>query len=298
MTKDVITSVIGSYPIHIDTTPVMQEYFHQKEITWEPYITSAVNDMINAGIHLISDGQTRDPFLHIFTRKLNGCRIRDRIEIVDKVTYREPITITDVQFVKTLLPPKKQLLGLLAGPITLSHSVVDLFYQDKKELAYDFAHALREEAMLLDDHVDMISIDEPIFSTTIPEYGKDLIDIIVKDLTCPTRLHVCGDISHTLNDIVEMPVDMLSHEFKATPKLFTIYEDISFPQQICLGSVRSDTPTVESVDEISDHIRTGVEVFGHKIGQIAPDCGLRFLPRENAFQKLHHLVMAGERVFG
>jgi len=292
------TTVIGSYPVNVENMDIMNGYFSQTMVSWDKYIKSAVNDMVGSGIELISDGQTRDPFVNIFTRKLKGCRIRDRTEIIDKVEFDGPITVEDQKYVRDLIPKDRQLIGLITGPFTLTKSSVDLFYNDEKELAFDFAKALRQEAQLLQKHVDMISIDEPFFSMELPEYGKELIKTITKDLSCPTRLHVCGDVSKIVSDVLDMPVDILSHEFKASPKLFNAFKQHNIAKNICLGSVRSDNSRVEPVDEIVEHINKGIDVFGNKISQIAPDCGQRILPRDAALQKLQNLVKAGEEVYG
>ena len=176
--KKVKTTVIGSYPVKIENMELMNKYFNQTEISWNKYIKSAVNDIVETGIEMISDGQTRDPFVNIFTRKLKGCRIRDRTEIIDKVEYDGPITVEDQKYVRSLIPKDKQLIGVITGPYTLTNSSADLFYNDEKELAFDFAYALKQEAQILQKHVDMISIDEPFFSMGLPEYGKELINII------------------------------------------------------------------------------------------------------------------------
>ena len=292
------TTVIGSYPVNVENMDIMNGYFSQTMVSWDKYIKSAVNDMVGSGIELISDGQTRDPFVNIFTRKLKGCRIRDRTEIIDKVEFDGPITVEDQKYVRELMPKDRQLIGLITGPFTLTKSSVDLFYNDEKELAFDFAKALRQEVQLLQKHVDMISIDEPFFSMELPEYGKELIKTITKDLSCPTRFHVCGDVSKIVSDLLDMPVDILSHEFKASPKLFNAFKQHNIAKNICLGSVRSDNSRVEPVDEIVEHINKGIDVFGDKISQIAPDCGQRMLPRDAALQKLKNLVKAGEEVYG
>lgn len=296
--KRIKTTVIGSYPVNIDTMEHMQGYFFQKDVTWDKYIKSAVKDMIKAGIDIVSDGQTRDPFVNIFTRKLNGCRIRDRTEIIGKVEYDGPITVDDQKYVKSLIPKNKQLIGLITGPYTLTNSCVDLFYNDEKDLAFDFAYALKQEAKLLQKHVELISIDEPFFSMGIPEYSKELIGIIIKGLSCPTRLHACGDVSNIIPELLEMPVDILSHEFKASPTLFDAFRQYNVTKNICLGSVRSDKTKVETVDEIVTHIKKGIDIFGNKISQLAPDCGQKMLPRNAAFQKLKNLVKAGEIIYG
>ena len=152
------TTVIGSYPVNVENMEIMNGYFSQTMISWDKYIKSAVNDMVGSGIELISDGQTRDPFVNIFTRKLKGCRIRDRTEIIDKVEFDGPITVEDQKYVRDLIPKDRQLIGLITGPFTLTKSSVDLFYNDEKELAFDFAKALRQEAQLLQKHVDMIIV--------------------------------------------------------------------------------------------------------------------------------------------
>lgn len=277
---------------------LIRGYFGQTDVSWNKYIASAVDDMVKAGVEIISDGQTRDPFVNIFTRKLRGCRIRDRTEVIGKVEYIGPITVEDQKYVRKLVPKDRQIIGLLTGPYTLTKSSVDLFYNDEKELAFDFAYALKQEAQLLQKYVDIISIDEPFFSMGVPDYGKELINTITKDLSCPTRLHTCGDISNVIPELLEMPVDILSHEFKALPKLFDLFKQYNVTKNICLGSVRSDNVRIETVDEIINHIKNGIDVFGDKISQLAPDCGLRMLPRDVAFQKLKNIVKAGEKVYG
>ena len=86
-----------------------------------------------------------------------------------------------------------------------------------------------------------------------------------------------------------MPVDILSHEFKASPKLFEVFKKHDSCKKICLGSVRSDDIKVETVEEITNHINKGIDIFGDKIVQLAPDCGQRMLPRDVAVQKLKNL---------
>ena len=297
--EEIRTCVIGSYPVQIDALDFMRDYFDQKESqSWGKYIGMAVTDMIEAGIDIISDGQTRDPFIQLFARKLKGCRVRNRVEVVDKIEYSSPITVEDQKYVRTIIPRDKMIKGVLTGPFTLTKSCVDLYYKDERKMAFDFAHALKQEAELLEKHVDMISVDEPFFSNELPDYSGELIEIITGAISCPTVLHACGDVSSIIPKLLEMPVDILSHEFKASPQLFNGFKDYSFSQQICLGSVRSDNPNVESVEEIVSHIRKAIDIFGDRIIQVAPDCGQRLLPREIAYGKLKNLVKAGEIVNG
>jgi 5-methyltetrahydropteroyltriglutamate--homocysteine methyltransferase len=292
------TTVIGSYPVDFDNLEFFKKYNAQETVSWNKYINSAVEDMIKAGIDIVSDGQTRDPFVNIFLRRLNGCRIRNRPEVIDKVEYREPITVKDQIYVKSIIPKKHGVVGLVAGPYTLMKSSVDLFYKDEKELAFDFASALNHEVLNLQKHVDIISVDEPFYSVEMPDYAKELMKIVLKHVNITTRLHICGDVSKIIPDIIEIPVDILSHEFKAKPQLFEHFKKYAFSKKICLGSVRSDDARIESVDEIVKHLKKGNEIFNGKIVQISPDCGLRMLARDIAFEKLKNLVKACREVYG
>jgi methionine synthase II (cobalamin-independent) len=296
MNHKIKTSVIGSYPVFIDTQLVMESYYQEQGISWEKYIEQAVQGMLRAGIDFVSDGQTRDPFIQLFTRHLQGCRIRDRTEIVEHVEYKEPITVADQIYTRRLLPRKTSLIGVLTGPFTLMKSSVDLFYHDEKQLCFDFAAALRKEAELLQKHVDLISIDEPFFSNQLPEYANELVGMLTKHLSCPTRLHVCGDVSRIIPQLGEMPVNILSHEFKASPFLLDVFREHPCSKKICLGSIRSDDICVEPVEEIIAHVQKAWNVFGENIMQIAPDCGQRLLPQDVAFQKLSNLVQAGASI--
>jgi len=298
MGSSVKTTIIGSYPIDVDRLEQINGYYNQSYISWNKYIKDAVNKQINAGIDVIADGQTRDPFLNIFYRKIKGCRIRDRPEVIDKVEFSGPITIEDQKYVRKIIPKNKKLIGLIAGPYTLTQSCKNLFYKDDKELAFDFAEALKNEAKMLEDHVDMISVDEPFFSVQMPEYAKELISIVTKNISLEKRLHVCGDVSDIIPQLIELPIDVLSHEFKAKPELFDKFIQYDFNQKICLGGVRSDESRIEPVDEIVAHLKKAKKLFEDKIAYISPDCGQRMRTPYEAFQKLKNLVEAKRIVYG
>ena len=298
MNETVETTVIGSYPVSLNTLKMMDDYTNGVLPLWEPYIKHAVSSMSDAGIDLISDGQTRDPFINIFARGFQGCRIRSRAEVIGPVDLLKSITKNDLTYVSSIIPKDKKILGLLVGPCTLSESVVDYYYNDKKELAFAFANALKKELKIIEPLVDMISIDEPFFSNSFPEYAKELISMVLDGISCPTRMHVCGDVSSIVKDIVDFPVDILSHEFKATPDLFDVFSEHPSNIGICLGCVRSDRKEVEPVSEIITHIEKGKKIFDSKLKQLAPDCGLRMLPEKNTLAKLRNIVSAKEKIYG
>ena len=293
------TTIIGSYPLFPNREKIMQNYFHHyRSNSWNPLIQQVLDDLNTAGIDILSDGQTRDPFVQLFARKLKGCRLRNRIEIIDDIEYSKPITVDDQRYIQSIIPPDRQLKGVITGPYTLTKSCIDLYYHDEQEVAFSFAHALRKEVEELQSTIDILGIDEPFFSVSFPEYAQDLIGILTQTLRLPTLLHVCGNVSSAVPKIFDLPVDTLSHEFKARPELFNLFKDFSYPQSLCVGCVRSDDTRIESVKEITSHLQAPLDLFGEKIQYLSPDCGQRSLSRDVAYQKLDNLVQAKEALNG
>ena len=293
------TTIIGSYPLFPNRGKIMQNYFHHsRNDIWKPLIQQVLDDINAAGIDILSDGQTRDPFIQLFARKLKGCRLRNRVEIIDDIGYNKPITVDDQRYIQSIIPPEKKLKGVITGPYTLAKSCIDLYYHDEQEVAFSFANALRNEVEELHSSIDILGIDEPFFSVSFPEYAQDLLDILTKNISLPTFLHVCGNVSSAAPKIFDLPVDILSHEFKARPNLFDIFQDYSYPQSLCIGCVRSDDIRIEPVQEITSHIQHALSLFGEKIQYLSPDCGQRSLPRDVAYHKLDNLVQAKEVLNG
>ncbi len=298
MSRCVLSSVVGSYPVVVPPMELMAQYFAGEEVSWNPYIVDAVGDMVEAGIELVSDGQTRDPFVQLFARRLGGCRVRARTEVVGPIEYCGGITVRDAEVVRRVVGPSVKVLGVVTGPFTLMKSCVDSFYRDERACCLAFAEALRQEAAALSWFVDMVSVDEPWFSNELPEYAEEAIGIVSRGVACPMRLHVCGNVSGIVGRLVGMPVDVLSHEFAASPKLFATFREYPSEKGMCVGAVRADDARVEAVEEIASHLERAEEVFGCRVVQVAPDCGLRMLPREVAFHKLRNLQEAKVRVYG
>lgn len=287
------SAVIGSYPRTPNRQHLMKNYFlREDEDPWLQTIHQVVNDMLSVDIDIVADGQTRDPFIHLFARHLDGCRIRDRVEIIDEISFNKPIILSDQKFIKSFLPPSQQLKGVITGPYTLAQSCIDLHYKNEKNLAFAFAHTLLKEVESLQGYIDILGIDEPFFSIKYPEYGKDLIDVITRKVSVPTVLHICGDISDIIPHLMDIKVDILSHEFMARPHLLDALSNYSFSQSLCIGAVRSDNDRIETVKEIVNHLKKSLTLFGEKIAHISPDCGQRSLPHPIALKKLENLTQA------
>ncbi len=290
--SELLTTVVGSYPSRPERSELINS-FYEKKGPFESSLKRAVEDQLECGLDLISDGQTRASMVDIFAKGLSGYRIKERVEIVERVKYSGEITVEDQRLVREIIPDRTGLKGIVTGPCTLVESSKDMFYEDKKEAVMDTAEALAEEAIRLSSVCDVIQIDEPLFSIDFPDHAQESLEKLL-NIDVPIALHVCGDVTEMMEELVELDVDILDHEFTTNPVLYDKFSDIDFPQRLSVGVVSTE-PTVEEVEEIRKRIEKAVDLFGPKV-MIDPDCGLRNLDVKTAKMKLKNMVEAKERV--
>lgn len=294
--KDLITTVVGSYPAAPSKASLQISYFHQDQK--DPFVESmqrAVKAQLDCGVELLSDGQTRGNMVEIFARGLRGYRIKEKVEIVSEVGYSRSITLDDIKEAKELISRDAGIKGIITGPWTLVKSSDNHHYSSEKEAVLDTAEALHEEGKRLAELCDVVQLDEPFFSNGFPEYGKELVNKVL-DLDTTTVLHVCGDVSPIVPGLVEMDVDVLDHEFVGNESLYDVYSDIEVgrDQRLGVGVVTTDS-RIEEVGEIKKRIERAYEAFGPKT-MVDPDCGLRNLEEDIAYKKLENMVEARDVV--
>jgi len=289
------TTVVGSFPSSPSAASLVRFCREGKDPFGES-LAEAVETQISAGVDIVSDGQTRNDMVKLFTAKLGGIRMRAKPEIIGPVTWKGVITAEDQKAAKTIIRGRAKLKGIITGPFTLAKSCSDRFYGSTEKAAMAFAEALNGEARALSGIVDVLQIDEPFFSVEYPEYAGQLISMILSGVDVPKALHVCGDIACIFPSLAEMPVDILDHEFAAHPELLDTVSDTDFGQFLGYGCVRSDVNHAETPEEISERIKKGIACVGEKRLVLDPDCGLRHLHPEVARAKLENLVKARNMV--
>jgi len=290
--KVLATTVVGSYP-PVKGNRGLRSLFDPLHSA----VKLAVSDQIGAGIDIISDGQVRGDMIQAFTAKLPGIRGQ---EVIGKVQPSSaPITVGDTRYALSKYPKVK---GIITGPTTLAYGlhISTPMYRNREELALDLAAALAAEARALEAAgVTLIQIDEPIFSTGIADLlaGRQAIEKIISSLHVPTCMHVCGDLSDVIDDILKVPVNVFDFEFSKNSENIALVSsrDLS-GRMIGFGCVDSATDAVESVADIKKQITRGVEVFGARSLLIDPDCGLRMRTRDAASAKLKNMVEAAREV--
>jgi 5-methyltetrahydropteroyltriglutamate--homocysteine methyltransferase len=289
--KVLATTVVGSYPV------VRGGGLLSLLDPLRPSVEIAVADQIAAGIDIISDGQVRGDMIRAFTAHLPGIKGQDVIGKVQPAPA--PITVNDTKFA---LKKARRVKGIITGPTTLAHGlhISTPMYRNREELALDLAAALIAEAKSLEAAgVTLLQIDEPIFSTGTADLaaGKQAIEMIITSLHIPTCMHVCGDLSGVIDEILRIPVHVLDFEFSKNPANLPLFSSRDLAgRMIGFGCVDSTTDAVETIAEIKKRIETGVEAFGARTLLIDPDCGMRMLTREAASAKLKNMVEAAKEV--
>ena len=67
-------------------------------------------------------------------------------------------------------------------------------------------------------------------------------------------------------------------------------------KKIILGVIDLSDPTVETPEIVANRIRRALPFVDPKNLLIAPDCGMKYLPREAAFGKLQAMVAGAQMV--
>jgi 5-methyltetrahydropteroyltriglutamate--homocysteine methyltransferase len=275
----------------------------------------AIREMERAGIDIISDGEIRrESYSNRFATALDGVDaanpgvIKDRNgnetrvpRVVGRIRRARPVELRDMQFLRRNTDRPAKIT--LPGPFTMAQQARNEFYRDVEELAMDLAEAVNAEARELQAAgADVIQLDEPWLRND-PEgakrYAVPAINRALAGLTVPTALHLCfgyaAVVKHQkptgysfLPQLAETIAAQISIE-AAQPKLdLGVLSDLA-GKQIILGVIDLGDPAVETVEQVATRIRAGLTRVTPDRLILAPDCGMKYLPRETAFGKLKAL---------
>lgn len=133
------------------------------------------------------------------------------------------------------------------------------------------------------------------------------IDRALDHITVPTIVHVCfgyaaivpGSSKPTgypfLSELADYCAEQIAIE-AAQPRLdLGVLKDLS-AKTIVLGVLDLGDPEVEPVAVIAARIRSGLNIVAPEHLVVAPDCGMKYLPRATAFGKLQAMCAAAAQV--
>lgn len=281
----------------------------------------AIRDLERAGIDIITDGEIRrESYSNRFATALAGMDVDNPGTAIDRtgaptpvpavrgpIRRQRPVEVRDVSFLRA--NTDRQIKITLPGPFTMAQQAQDEHYGDPRALALDLADAVNEEVRdLFTAGADIVQIDEPYLQARpeqAREYAVEVIDRALAGADGVTALHTCFGYAHLVHDrppgysflaeLNDCAVDLLAIE-AAQPQL-----DLSLLEQvpdkgIILGVLDLGFSEAESVETVVERIRTALQHVPHDRLQLAPDCGMKYLPREIAFAKLQAMVAAADIV--
>jgi 5-methyltetrahydropteroyltriglutamate--homocysteine methyltransferase len=275
----------------------------------------AIRDMERAGIDIISDGEIRrESYSNRFATALDGMDLDNPGVALDRTGHPNPVPrvvgpihrlypveVRDVEFLRRNTNHRIKIT--VPGPFTVTQQAQNDYYRDQRSLALDIAAAVNEEIRSLQAAgADVVQIDEPYLQAR-PEqaraYGVEVINRALEGIEGTTALHLCfgyAAIVHErpgqyafLTELNECIVKQIAIE-TAQPHL-----DLSVLRQftdktLIVGVLNLGDMEVETPEIVAGRIRSALQYIEPERLILAPDCGMKYLPREVAFGKLCALV--------
>lgn len=277
----------------------------------------AIRDMERAGIDIITDGEMRrESYSNRFATSLEGIDIKTpglvqartgRETPVPRVTGRirraRAVEVRDIEFLRRNTDRVAKIT--LPGPFTMAQQVLNAFYKDHDEMVMDYAAAVNAEVLDLQKAgADVIQLDEPWLRND-PGAAKRIavkaINRALEGVTVTTVVHLCfgyaalvgGEHKSTGYSFLPELAGSVAHQISieaAQPKLdLGVLKDLS-PKTIMLGVIDLADLKSETPETVATRIRAGLAFLPPERLVLAPDCGMKYLPRALAFQKLKALA--------
>jgi 5-methyltetrahydropteroyltriglutamate--homocysteine methyltransferase len=275
----------------------------------------AIRDQERAGVDILTDGEARrESYSNRFATALDGVDIENpgkRLDragkestvprIVGTIRRKGPVEVRDVEFLRT--NTDRQIKITVPGAFTMAQQAQDDYYKDEVALAMDFAAALNEEIKdLFLAGADIVQIDEPYMQSSAAkarQYGVKVVDRALAGVTGKTALHICfgyAALVHQrppgysfLAELDEASVQQISIETAQSKLDCAILEKLP-SKGIILGVIDLSTHEVETPEMVADRIRRALPYVSADRIVVAPDCGMKYLPRDVAFRKLDSMV--------
>lgn len=283
----------------------------------------ALDDQHRAGVDIVTDGEMRrESYSNRFANALAGVDLDRPGEAIDRtgktvpvpriigpIHRRHPVEAPYISFLKQ--HTDRLIKMTLPGPFTMTQQAQNDYYADPGDLAMAYADAVNAELRdLFAAGVDIVQLDEPYVQArpeAAREYAVAAIDRALAGATGPTALHVCfGYGKHVANkpagyaflsELDRCSADEISIEC-AQPKLkMDLLRELP-SKTVHVGVIDLRDTQPETPDQVADRIRAALEVIPAAKMVVAPDCGMKYLSRAIAFEKLRNMVRGRNIVRG
>jgi 5-methyltetrahydropteroyltriglutamate--homocysteine methyltransferase len=280
----------------------------------------AVQDMERAGVDVITDGEMRrESYSNRFATALDGVDVDDPGVALDRTGHENPVPkvvgpirrarpveVRDVEFLRSITDRRIKIT--VPGPFTMTHQAQNDHYADDRSVALAYAEAVNEELRdLKAAGADVVQIDEPYLQArpeAAREYAVEAINRALDGIEGETVVHTCFGYAHIvkerltgypflreLGDCLATHVSLEAAQPNLEPDVLRDVPD----KIVVLGVLDLGAGDVETPDTVAERIRRALSVLPPERLVVAPDCGMKYLPRERAFRKLQAMV-AGARL--
>jgi 5-methyltetrahydropteroyltriglutamate--homocysteine methyltransferase len=274
----------------------------------------AIRDQERAGLDILTDGEIRrESYSNRFATALDGVDLDNPgvtygrssnpvpvPRVVGKIRRRHAVQARDAAFLRA--NTERRIKITLPGPFTLAQQAQDDFYGDDEAMAMDYADAVNAEIKdLFAAGADVVQLDEPWMEAR-PEqakrYGIKVLNRALDGVTGTIAVHMCFGYAVTgrkkssaypfLPELEAAKAQQISVE-TAQPKLdCSVLAQLS--KTIILGVLDLGDMTVETPETVAERIRRALPHVPAERIVVAPDCGMKYLPRDVAFGKMRAMV--------
>ncbi|HEV2162407.1 MAG TPA: 5-methyltetrahydropteroyltriglutamate--homocysteine methyltransferase [Stellaceae bacterium] len=275
----------------------------------------AIRDMERAGIDIISDGEMRrESYSNRMATALSGVDIDKPGTALDRTGHPNPVPrvagpikrlrpveVRDVQFLRA--NTDRRIKITLPGPFTMAQQAQNDYYKDEEELVMAYAAAVNDEAKdLKAAGADIIQLDEPYLQARAEKakkYGVKAINRALAGVPGPTAVHLCFGYAHVVHtrpsgysflpELADCIAQQVSIETAQSNLDLAVLKALG-NKQIILGVIDLNDPKPETPATVAARIRRAFAVVPPERIVAAPDCGMKYIPRETAFAKLAALA--------
>jgi 5-methyltetrahydropteroyltriglutamate--homocysteine methyltransferase len=213
----------------------------------------------------------------------------------------EPVEVRDLTFLRA--NTERMVKITLPGPFTMTRQAQNAYYADEEALAMAYAAAVNDEIKdLFAAGADVVQLDEPYmdsFSEQARRYAVKAINRALESVSGTTVVHICFGYGHYvkkksapyafLRELEDCTADQISIE-AAQPRLdLSILKELP-SKTIMVGVLNLGDETIEPPELIAQRLRAALAVIPAERLVVAPDCGMKYLPREVAWGKLKAMV--------
>jgi 5-methyltetrahydropteroyltriglutamate--homocysteine methyltransferase len=307
----------GRFPPRVRATELWRVDPKYLEQAQDDATLLAIRDQERAGLDIITDGEARrESYSNRFATALAGVDVDnpgtalDRSghpnpvpRVVGPVERMYPVQVRDVQFLRS--NTSHPIKVTVPGPFTMSQQAQNDAYDSEAELALAYAGAVHDEIVdLFAAGADIVQIDEPYMQARpekAREFGVAALNRALDGVVGTTAVHICfgyAAIIHErpsaysfLPELAAVSCNQISIETAQSGLDLGVLADLA-DKTIILGVIDLSTPEVEPADVVAARLRRAYPYRPAERLVLAPDCGMKYLPRASAEGKMQAMAQA------